>query len=61
MSEELDPKLLDKRTAERHMRNGKLDEKIWDKHLKTLPDVAEKAIPVESTMSDLDDDEDDGE
>jgi hypothetical protein len=57
MSEQLDPKLLDKRTAERHLRTGKLDDKLWDKHLKSLPDVAEKAVAVESTMADVDDEE----
>lgn len=62
MSDTIDPKLLDKRTAERHIRNGLLDDKAWDKHLKALPDVADKAVSVESTMADvddLDDDEDD--
>jgi hypothetical protein len=61
MSEQLDPKLLDKRTAERHLRTGKLDDKAWEKHLKSLPDLADKAAPVEATMSDLDDDDIDDE
>lgn len=59
MSEQADDKLLDKRTAERHLRTGKLDDKVWEKHLKSLPDVAEKAVPVESTMADVDDLDDD--
>ena len=59
MSDQLDPKLLDKRTAERHLRTGKLEDKAWEKHLKSLPDVADKAVAVESTMADLDDDLDD--
>jgi hypothetical protein len=64
MSDQIDVRLLDKRTAERHLRTGKLDEKLWEKHLKSLPDVGEKAAPIEATMADLDmddDDEDDGE
>ena len=59
MSEQSDDKLFDKRTAERHLRTGKLDDKVWEKHLKGLPDVAEKAVAVESTMADVDEDDDD--
>jgi hypothetical protein len=64
MPEELDPKTVDKRIADRHIRAGRLDEKAWDKYLKGLPDAGEKAAPVEATMaeSDFDDeDDDDGE
>ena len=61
MSEQADDKLLDKRTAERHLRTGKLDDKVWEKHLKSLPDVADKAVAVESTMADVDDLDDDEE
>ena len=62
MSETIDPRFSDKRTAERYMRSGQLDEKAWEKHIKALPDVAEKGEPVEANLSDLDDDfEDDKE
>jgi len=50
-------RLLDKRTAERYLRMGLLDEKAWEKHLKSLADAAEKAAPVESSLSETDDDE----
>ena len=50
MADTVDIKFLDKRTAERYLRTGLLDEKDWDKHLKGLPDLAEKAVSVESTM-----------
>jgi hypothetical protein len=61
MADTLDPKHLDKRTAERYLRSGQLDEKAFERHIKGLPDVAEKAVPVETAMeSDLfEDDEDD--
>ncbi len=59
MSEQLDAKLIDKRTHERYLRTGRLDEKAWEKHLKSLPDLAEKAVPVEATMADVDEDFDD--
>ena len=63
MADTLDPKHLDKRTAERYLRSGQLDEKAYERHLKGLPDVAEKSVPVETLMlddiDDLEDDEDD--
>lgn len=60
MPDEINPRHLDKRTAERYVRSGQLDEKVWEKHLKSLEDVAEKASPVDTVMDDTDfDDEDD--
>ena len=62
MSDTIDPRFSDKRTAERYIRSGQLDEKVWEKHLKSLPDVAEKGAPVESNLADIDEDyEDDDE
>jgi hypothetical protein len=59
MANTTDPKYLDKRTAERYLRSGELDEKAYQRHIETLPDVAEKAVPVETVMHDeLEDDED---
>jgi hypothetical protein len=48
MADELETKLLDKRVAQRYVRKGRLDEKEWERHLKSLPDLADQAIPVES-------------
>jgi hypothetical protein len=61
MADTLDPKHLDKRTAERYLRSGQLDEKAFERHIKGLPDVAEKSVPVETAMDgdDFDTDEDD--
>jgi hypothetical protein len=59
MADTLDPKHLDKRTAERYLRSGQLDEKAYERHLKSLPDVAEKAAPVDTAMEDEDFDDDD--
>jgi len=61
MADTPDSKYLDKRTAERYVRAGLLDEKAYERHLKGLPDVAEKSVPVETTMTDdedFDDEED---
>jgi hypothetical protein len=63
MADTIDRKLLDKRVAHRYVRKGLLDEKDWEKHLKTLPDVAAQAVPVESDLDhdDFEDDEDEVE
>ena len=54
MADTLDPKHIDKRTYERYLRSGQLDEKAYEKHVKGLPDVAEKAAPIETAMLDED-------
>jgi hypothetical protein len=63
MADSADPKYLDKRTAERYLRSGHLDEKAYERHIKGLPDAADKAVPVETLMvddvDDFEDDEDD--
>ena len=61
MADAMDPKHLDKRTAERYLRSGQLDEATYKRHIESLPDVAEKSVPVETLMQDedLDDDFDD--
>ncbi|HET9597667.1 MAG TPA: hypothetical protein VFP65_18915 [Anaeromyxobacteraceae bacterium] len=63
MADAPDPKLFDKRVAHRYVRKGRLDEKEWEKHLKSLPDLADQAVPVESDLDgdELDDDLDDEE
>jgi hypothetical protein len=54
MAEPLNPKTLDKRTASRYVTQGDLDEKAWERYLKSLPDVSEKAAPVETVVADSD-------
>jgi len=51
MSDTLDPKLVDKRTAERYLREGQLDQKAYERFLKILPDVAEKSEAVTTSMA----------
>jgi len=46
--EPVDPRLLDRRIVERHLKTGRLDEKEWHRHLKALPDLAEKAVKVDT-------------
>ena len=57
----IDPKHADKRTIERYIRLGVVDEKEYEKHLKALPDLAEQALPVEEVLDDDIDDEDEQE
>ncbi len=58
MTDPLDPKNVDKRTYERYVRSGQLDEKAYDKHVKGLPDVTEKSVSVSTTMADAEMDDD---
>lgn len=60
---DIESKQIDKRVAHRYVRKGVLDEKEWEKHVKSLPDLADQALPLEATMDgddfdDVDDDED---
>ncbi len=54
MSDTTSSKYLDKRTAERYLRSGELDEKTYQHIIESLPDVADKAVPVETVMHDED-------
>ncbi len=60
MADPIETKLIDKRVAHRYVRKGILDEKEWEKHMKGLPDLAEKALPLEAEMDgdDFDDEVD---
>lgn len=60
MADMMDPSHLDKRTAERYMEMGLLNEKDWEKHLKGLEDVAAKSTLVKTVMG-QDDEVDEGE
>jgi hypothetical protein len=56
----IDPKHADKRTVERYIKLGLVDEKEYEKHLKSLPDLAGNALKVEEVLDDdIDDPEDD--
>jgi hypothetical protein len=59
MADVLDPKNADKRTAARYIQMGLLDEKGYDKHVKGLPDVAEKSAPIDTVMEDFEEDDED--
>ncbi len=48
---ELENKHVDKRVAHRYVRKGIVDDKEYEKFLKSLPDLAEQAVPVEASMT----------
>ncbi len=50
MSDTIDPKYQDVRLANRAMKRGQLQPKAYEKFLKTLPDSAEKSVPIEAEM-----------
>jgi hypothetical protein len=45
---EIDPRYSDKRTIERYIKMGNVDEKAYAQYLKALPDVAEKGERVQA-------------
>jgi hypothetical protein len=57
---DIETKQIDKRVAHRYVRKDILDEKEWEKHLKSLPDLEAQALPLEASMEgdDLDDEDD---
>lgn len=50
MSDSPENKLVDRRVAHRYVRKGVLDEKDYDRHLKSLPDLADLAMPIEASL-----------
>lgn len=45
---DIDFSRTDKRTVERYIRQGQVDEKAYEKYLKSLPDVAEKGEKLQA-------------
>ena len=48
MADAIDPKLLDNRVVQRYLQKGRLDEKEYQRHLESLPDLADEAEEIES-------------
>jgi molybdate-binding protein len=61
MSTDIDYTKLDKRTIERLVRQGVVDEKTIEKAMKALSDKADLATPVESSLLDDEDYDDEDE
>lgn len=54
MADQPDNKLVDKRVAHRYVRKSLLDEKDYERYLKGLPDLADRAMPVEASIEHTD-------
>jgi len=50
MSEPIENRLVDKRVAHRYVEKGALEEKEFERYLKSLPDLADRAVPIESEI-----------
>jgi hypothetical protein len=61
MADPIETRLIDKRVAHRYVRKGVLDEKDWEKHVKSLPDLADQALTIEASIEDDDFDDDEPE
>jgi len=51
--DEIPLKYLDRRVVERYMKKGILDEKEYQRHLKSLEDLSEKAGSVETEFTSI--------
>ena len=57
MADQPENKVVDKRVVVRYLRKGLLDEKDYERHLKSLPDLAGDAVPVEASIEHVDEDD----
>jgi hypothetical protein len=60
MADPFENKQIDKRVVHRYLKKGLVDEKEYERHQKSLPDLAEQAMPIEASIE-AEDVEDDGE
>lgn len=63
MPDQFENRTVDKRVVHRYVKKGVIDEKDHEKYVKALPDLAEKAAPVEASIEgeELDDVSDEAE
>ncbi len=50
MADQPESKTVDKRVAHRYLRKGIVDEKDYERYVKSLPDLADQAVPVEASI-----------
>lgn len=58
MADTLENKVVDRRVVDRYLRKGLLDEKDFEHYLKRLPDVGDRAVPIESEIEHVETDAD---
>ena len=61
MADQFETKTVDKRVVHRYLRKGIVDEKDYERYVKSLPDLAEQAMPVEASIEHDELDDEDGE
>jgi hypothetical protein len=61
MADQPENRTVDKRVALRYLRKGIVDEKDYERYVKTLPDLAEQAMPVEASIEHDELDDEDGD
>jgi len=55
MPDDIESKLVDKRVVSRYLKKSLVDEKDYEKYLRSLPDLSDQAVPIESDLdADLD-------
>ncbi len=50
MADSPESKLVDKRVVHRYLEKGAVDEKEYERWLKSLPDLADQAVEIESEI-----------
>ena len=50
MADQIENRQVDKRVAHRYVRKGIVEEKDFERYLKSLPDLTEQAMPIEALM-----------
>ncbi len=61
MADQPENRTVDKRVAHRYLRKGIVDEKEYEKYVKSLPDLADQAMPVEASIEHDEVDDEGGE
>jgi hypothetical protein len=50
MADQLENRHVDKRVAHRYLKKAVIDEKDYERHIKSLPDLADQAVAIEAAM-----------
>jgi hypothetical protein len=50
MADQFENRQIDKRVVHRYLRKGVVDEKDYERHVKALPDLADRAMPIEASI-----------
>jgi hypothetical protein len=58
MADQFENRQIDKRVVHRYLRKAIVDEKEYEKHVKSLPDLADQAMPIEASIEGEELDED---